>query len=155
MSRPFQVGDFILISFSHDNNKYYKSLSIVNNEIYFSPIDDPDAISKLIYDINSGKWKIYGTTQEYRIEFISKEQYELDNEKLDNKELMLLSLPNDNIFEIGLSTPLEDLTKLCQSNSKLNTILCGNEMFWKARYLQDFGMPMTLTPISSKSWRRS
>ena len=110
MSRPFQVGDFILISFSPDTKKYYQTLSIVNNEIYFSPIDEPNAISKLINDINSGKWKIYGTTQEYRIEFISKEQYELDNKNLTNEIFMLLSLPNDNIFEIGLSTLLQDLT---------------------------------------------
>ena len=78
----------------------------------------------------------------------------IPNENLINEIFMLLSLPIDCIFEIGLSTPLQDLTNLCLSNSELNKILCGNEKFWKARYIRDFGIPLTLTPIKEiENWK--
>ena len=78
----------------------------------------------------------------------------IPNENLSNEIFLLLSLPYDIIFEIGLFTPLKDLTNLCLSNSKLNKILCGNEKFWKARYKRDFAIPLILTPIKEiKEWK--
>ncbi len=51
----------------------------------------------------------------------------------------LLSLPLEKLFDIALHIPLSDLTSLCQTHRELNDKLCNNDIYWQARYIQDFG----------------
>ena len=54
---------------------------------------------------------------------------------------LLLSLPTEMIFKVGLQMPLSDLLNICQTYSQINDILCARDLYWKTRYLQDFGSP--------------
>jgi len=50
-------------------------------------------------------------------------------------------LPDELILKIGLELPLEDLVSLCVANRRLNSVLCGNEIYWRSRFIRDFGDP--------------
>ena len=136
MSRPIQPGDFVHVSLG-DSSEYYKIRNISADGIHISPINDPNAFSKL--NFNGQRWTVFGTTQNFQLNFLTKEQYQ---EQIQ-LESLLLSLPNEIIFEIGLTMPLSDLTRLCQTHGRLDAILCNNRQYWAARYIQDFGRPET------------
>nr|QBK87907.1 MAG: high mobility group box [Marseillevirus LCMAC202] len=64
---------------------------------------------------------------------------------------LLLSLPNELIFDIGLHIPISDLLRICQINSKLNKLLCANNSYWRARYVQDFGE----SKVKVTNWKKA
>ena len=142
MSRSIQAGDFVHITLG-DFSQYYQIRLIANDGIYISPPDDPYAQSVLIFDPNIGQWTVYGTTQEFQIDFLSKEDY--DGQTL--LESGLLKLPDDLIITIALNLPLADITRMCQTHSRLNELICSNQRYWQLRYLQDIGQPRYLQDI--------
>ena len=59
--------------------------------------------------------------------------------------LTINDIPNEILFIIGLYLPLSDLLTLCQTNSKFNNLLCGSDLYWKSRYIQDFSPVQNIT----------
>jgi len=59
-------------------------------------------------------------------------------------------LPPEIISLIALKVDLATLYNMCQITREFNYLLCGNESFWRGRYLQDLGTPDE-PPLSWKS----
>lgn len=49
------------------------------------------------------------------------------------------NLPEELILDQALQLDLEDINNFCQTDVKFNKLVCNNENFWRARYLQDYG----------------
>jgi len=59
-----------------------------------------------------------------------------------DQELSFLErLPEEILHESVVNLKLNDIFHLCLTNRNLNKILCGNNIFWKRKYLHHFLMP--------------
>ena len=97
MDRPFQVGDFVLVGFGDSSS--YQAKIIGDDGIYISPVDDPNTLSKLAFDPIKRQWMVFSSTQDFKLEFISKDKYD----ELNHTESLLLVLSKDSILDIGLN----------------------------------------------------
>ena len=43
------------------------------------------------------------------------------------------------IIQIGLSLTPAQLTALCQTEKRLNAVICQNNYFWRLKFIKDFG----------------
>ena len=59
---------------------------------------------------------------------------DLTTESLEN-------LPNDIIRSIALTLDLEDITYLCATSKRFSNLICNDNIFWRRKYIQDFGQP--------------
>ena len=96
MACPSRVGDFVLVGFG-DSSSYYRAAIIATDGIYISPVDNPNTFSKLVFDPTKQKWMVFGTTQDLKLEFLSKEKYH----ELVRPESVLPILFKEPIIEIG------------------------------------------------------
>lgn len=48
------------------------------------------------------------------------------------------SLSQDTLIYMALNLDLPELLSLCRTSSKINKILCNNEMFWMNKIMKDF-----------------
>lgn len=52
--------------------------------------------------------------------------------------MSLENLPNE-IINLALFLPLTDISRLCQTSSRYNNIICRSEHFWKLKFIIDNG----------------
>jgi hypothetical protein len=58
----------------------------------------------------------------------------------NKKEYMSITeIPSDILMEMGLHMTLDELSAFCRTNKRANNYLCGNDEFWRRRFLQDYG----------------
>ena len=74
MSRFIQIGDVVHVSLN-DISQYYQIRSI-SDGIYISSPEDPNTLSKLVFDPITEQWTIFGTPQNFKIIFLSKDEYD-------------------------------------------------------------------------------
>ena len=56
-------------------------------------------------------------------------------------------------WNIALNSNYKDLTSLCQSSKQFSTI-CLDPVFWKQKYIKDFGIPQGFNINSVQNWNR-
>ena len=56
-------------------------------------------------------------------------------------------------WNIALNSHYTDLTKLCQSSTQFRNI-CQDPVFWKQKYIKDFGIPQGFNINSIQDWSR-
>lgn len=50
-----------------------------------------------------------------------------------------LAIPDDIIFNLALDSSLEDIYNLCRIESRFKHIICDNEVFWRSKYVREYG----------------
>lgn len=58
-------------------------------------------------------------------------------------------LPDEQVRLIALELSLHEITRLCQSNTRFNRLICEDNLFWYLKYIRDIGP----APIASVSWK--
>jgi alpha-tubulin suppressor-like RCC1 family protein len=59
-------------------------------------------------------------------------------------------LPNETIIQIALDESIQYITNMCQISRRFNNLICNNDNFWRAKFIQDFGIPDNKNIISWK-----
>ena len=126
MPRKIQVGDFIRLQLTDQYGDYLVQ-EISSNEIkvLLRYPKTSDIVVTIKHD--GKKWDFVEVTQPHTITFINSEAYT----ELTSLESRLLSLPPENITQIAMSLPINDLLNVCQLNSNLNALLCNSNDFWR------------------------
>ena len=60
-------------------------------------------------------------------------------------------LPDEIVIEIALFKPFANITRLCQSSAHFNNVICNNNIFWRQKFILDFGNP----PVNIISWKNA
>ena len=60
-------------------------------------------------------------------------------------------LPDELILLQALELPLESITRLCQTSSRFNRLICNNNLFWHQKFIRDYGFEPEVRP---DSWER-
>lgn len=61
------------------------------------------------------------------------------------KDIGLFSkLPEEMIFAIAATLDIDEVVSVCQSNSKLNSMLCDNPKYWRNRIKTEFGIEFNI-----------
>jgi alpha-tubulin suppressor-like RCC1 family protein len=58
--------------------------------------------------------------------------------------------PDEVIFRIAVSEPIEGIPNLCKSSQRINDLVCNNNFYWKHKYIYDFGEPWNKNIIAWK-----